>query len=130
MRQYASSFGLNANDEDHTNITSYWTRVEHVERLPKSEKRWTATLRKVTPLSNGTLEVRWWQEEFDAVVVSLGLDSDGPHVPDIPGLVEWSKVLASGESKRHSVYHSRAYRTPERYTNKVEPLLPRETQRS
>jgi cation diffusion facilitator CzcD-associated flavoprotein CzcO len=65
------------------------------------------------------IEVEWSQESFDAVVVSQGLEDGGPHIPDIPGLVEWSKAPAVDDSGRWSVYHSRTYRHPERYANKV-----------
>ncbi|KAF8310261.1 hypothetical protein DL93DRAFT_2084634 [Clavulina sp. PMI_390] len=112
VRQYASSFGLNANDEDHTNVTSYWTRVERVEKLPNSEKRWTVTLRKLTPLRNGTLEVRWWQEEFDAIVIGNTSEYEAAWVPPIPGLDELANL------RPDDVFHSRQYRHPQDFAEK------------
>ncbi|KAF8309284.1 FAD/NAD(P)-binding domain-containing protein [Clavulina sp. PMI_390] len=112
VRQYASSLGLNANDEEHANVTSYWTRVERVEKIPGTEKRWTVTLRKLTPLRDGKLEVNWWQEEFDAVVLGKDSQNDAAWVPPIPGLDEWAHTLPK------AIIHSHHYRHPEDFTNK------------
>lgn len=38
------------------------------------------------------------------------------HVPEIDGIVDWSKVK---EGDHYSIYHSRSYRHPERYAGKV-----------
>ncbi|KAF8308299.1 FAD/NAD(P)-binding domain-containing protein [Clavulina sp. PMI_390] len=111
VRQYASSVGLNSNDEEHANVTSYWTRVERVEKVPGTEKRWTLTLRKLTPLRDGTLEVNWWQEQFDAVVVGKFSDNDAAWVPPIPGLKEWAQSLPN------NIFHSRNYRRPQLFEN-------------
>jgi len=48
-------------------------------------------------------------------VVATG-SYDAPHVPDIKGLVDWSKAK---EGSDFSVYHSRTYRRPERYAGKT-----------
>ncbi|KAF8311498.1 FAD/NAD(P)-binding domain-containing protein [Clavulina sp. PMI_390] len=112
VRQYASSVGLNSNDEEHANVTSYWTRVERVEKLPGTEKRWTVTLRKLTPLRDGKLEVNWWQEQFDAIVVGKSSENDAAWVPPIPGLNEWATALPD------VLFHSRQYRHPEAFSNK------------
>ncbi|KAF8309282.1 FAD/NAD(P)-binding domain-containing protein [Clavulina sp. PMI_390] len=112
LRQYASSVGLNANDEEHANVTAYSTRVERVEKLPGTEKRWTVTLRKLTPLRDGKLEVNWWQEQFDAIVVGKASENDASWVPLVPGLNEWAHVLPE------AVFHSKQYKHPEHFTNK------------
>ncbi|KAF8309287.1 FAD/NAD(P)-binding domain-containing protein [Clavulina sp. PMI_390] len=112
VRQYASSVGLNANDEEHANVTSYWTRVERVEKLPGTDKRWTVTLRKLTPLRDGRLEVNWWQEEFDAVVVGKDSEDDAAWVPPVPGLDKWAHALPG------AIIHSQHYRHPEHFANK------------
>lgn len=114
VRQYASHIGLNANDEESANITSYSTRVERVEKRPGA-KRWTVTLRKMTeiPDSNGKLRVDWWTEEFDAVVVGTDSEADSPWVPPIPGLKEWAHAYPD------RIYHGREYRRPEHVAGKV-----------
>ncbi|EIN12652.1 hypothetical protein PUNSTDRAFT_61629, partial [Punctularia strigosozonata HHB-11173 SS5] len=115
VRAFAALHHLSADDDPA--VVSYGTRVQRLAKAPGGG--WTLTLKRLTLLEESQrIKATWWQEDFDAVVVSLGLDSDGPHVPDIPGLVEWSKVKAPGEPERFSVYHSRVYRTPERYANK------------
>lgn len=113
VRQYASSFGINANDEEHANVTSYFTRVEKVQKLPGTAKRWTLTLRKMTPFQDGRLRVDWWTEEFDAVVVGSASEYDSPWVPPIPGLKEWAKAFPE------QIYHARNYRRPEIFKGKV-----------
>ncbi|KAF8311500.1 FAD/NAD(P)-binding domain-containing protein [Clavulina sp. PMI_390] len=112
VRQYASSVGLNANDDDHTNATAYWTRVERAEKIPGTERRWTVTLRKLTPLRDGTLEVSWWQEEFDAIVIGNDSQKDAAWVPSIPGLNEWANTLPE------DLFHSGQYRHPEDFAGK------------
>ncbi|KAF8309279.1 FAD/NAD(P)-binding domain-containing protein [Clavulina sp. PMI_390] len=107
VRQYASSVGLNSNDDEHANVTAYKTRVERAEKIPGTNKRWTLTLRKQTPLKNGSIEMDWWQEEFDAIVIGqLGV-GDAAFVPPIPGLKEWAERLPD------HVFHSRDYRRPQ-----------------
>ncbi|KAF8309280.1 FAD/NAD(P)-binding domain-containing protein [Clavulina sp. PMI_390] len=111
VKQYASSVGLNSNDDEHANVTAYWTRVERVEKLPGTEKRWTLTLRKMTPLRDGSLEVHWWQEQFDAVVVGQRSQGDAAFVPPIPRLKEWAELLPN------HIFHSRNYRRPQLFAN-------------
>jgi cation diffusion facilitator CzcD-associated flavoprotein CzcO len=50
--------------------------------------------------------------EFDAVVVANGHYSD-PYVPNIAGIKEWNQIYPN------SVSHSKYYRRPEQYSNKV-----------
>ena len=113
IRQYASSVGLNSNDEEHTNVTSYSTRVEKIQKFPGT-KEWVLTLRKLEllPHSNGKIRAEWWTETFDAVVVSAGR-YDAPWVPDIPGLSNWAR------SHPDEIYHSRNYRSPKDHVGKV-----------
>lgn len=113
LRRYASSIGLNTDDKEYANVTSYFTRVERVQKLPGTAKRWTLTLRKIVPLPDGKLLVEWWTEEFDAVVVGNRSEYDSAWVPPIPGLKEWVKAFP-GE-----IYHSRDYRRPEIFKGKV-----------
>lgn len=114
VRQYASSKGLNSNDEEHENVTSYSTRVERVQKLPGA-RHWTLTLRKIAakPESDGRVRVDWWTEQFDAVVVATVAENDSPWVPSIPGLKEWA------EAYPHEIYHSRNYRRPDSLAGKV-----------
>ncbi|KAF8311493.1 FAD/NAD(P)-binding domain-containing protein [Clavulina sp. PMI_390] len=112
IRQYASSVGLNSNDEEHANVTEYGTRVERVEKIPGTDKRWTLTLRKLTPLRDGTLEVNWWQEEFDAVVLGSDARREAAWVPPIPGMEEWARALPN------ALFHSQQYRSPQEFQDK------------
>ena len=112
VRQYASSVGLNSNDEEHDNVTSYSTRVERVEKLPGT-KRWTLTLRKMEPCGEGKIRADWWTEEFDAVVVAALSESDSPWVPPILGLNEWA------EAHPNRIFHGRQYRRPEKMRGQV-----------
>ena len=66
--------------------------------------------------------VGWWTEDFDAIVVAAG-SYHTPHVPEIDGLVEWSRVRAVDDPSRWSVHHGRTYRRPERYAGKVRRCL-------
>lgn len=113
VRQYASSVGLNTNDDEHVNATSYSTRVERVQRVPGTKRRWTLTLRKMARLDDGALQVDWWTEEFDAVVVATHSESDAPWVPPIPRLKEWAEAFPD------QIVHSREYRRPEIFKGKV-----------
>jgi cation diffusion facilitator CzcD-associated flavoprotein CzcO len=122
LRAYATLHGLNINDEP---TVAYSTRVE---RLDKAGQAWNLTLKRVKQIESvdfksgereAGLEAEWWQESFDAVVVSQGLEDGGPHVPDIPGIVEWSKARTPDGPDGYSIYHSRVYRRPERYAGKV-----------
>lgn len=116
VRQYASSVGLNSNDQEHANVTSYSTRVERIHKVQHTNK-WILTLRKLEPIpySGGKLRAEWWEEEFDAVVVGTNSESDSPWVPspNIPGLAEWANAFPD------EIYHVREYRTPENMMGKV-----------
>lgn len=112
VRQYASSVGLNSNDEEHSNITSYSTRVEKVVKEPGSTQ-WTVTLRRMTPVLGGKVKADWWEEMFDAVVVGMFPEADSPWVPDVPNLKEWAQRFPRG------IYHGRDYRTPKHLKSKV-----------
>ncbi|KAG7443178.1 FAD/NAD-P-binding domain-containing protein [Guyanagaster necrorhizus] len=115
VRAYASLHKLNVNDNPA--VTAYSTRVEKLAKKPNSSA-WTLTLKHLKKLEEShRIKATWWTEEFDAVVVAAG-PYDQPHVPNIEGLIEWSKVRAVDDPSRFSVYHSRVYRTPQRYTGK------------
>lgn len=118
VRQYASYLGLNSNDEESANITSYSTRVERVQKLPGA-KHWTITLRKMTeiPESGGKLRVNWWTEDFDAVIVGTDSEADSPWVPPIPNLKEWAHAYPN------LIYHGREYRRPEHVAGKVDHFV-------
>lgn len=64
------------------------------------------------PHSNGKLRAEWWTEEVDAVVVATG-DFDAAWTPDIPGLEKAQGLFPE------SIFHSREYRTPDRFRGKV-----------
>lgn len=112
VRQYASYKGLNSNDEESANITSYSTRVERAQKSSNGTI-WLLTLRKLERLPNTSqLRIDWWQEEFDAVVVATG-DLDSAHVPNITGIAPW------GERYPDQIYHSQRYRRPEHLIGKA-----------
>lgn len=119
VRQYASAHGINANDDEHTNVTSYSTRVEKIYKHPGSNV-WTLTLKRLVeiPFSRkpGSTKVRlradWWTEEFDGVVVAT-YGTDSANIPNILGLSEWANAFPE------RIYHSRNYRTPEKFAGKV-----------
>ncbi|KAJ7136167.1 FAD/NAD-P-binding domain-containing protein [Mycena epipterygia] len=119
VRAYASLHNLNSNDyptvSSSPRVTSYSTRVEKLEKI-NSTQTWKLTLRRLEHLpENKQIKAEWWTEEFDAVVVATG-PYVSPHVPDIAGIVDWSKATNAG---RYSVYHSQSYRRPEGYHNKT-----------
>ncbi|KAJ7039927.1 FAD/NAD-P-binding domain-containing protein [Mycena alexandri] len=119
VRAYASLHNLNANDYPTVSssppVTAYSTRVEKLEKI-ESSQTWKVTVRKLERLpETNQIKAKWWTEEFDSVVIATG-PYVAPHVPDIAGLADWSKVSNAGQ---HSVYHSQSYRRPERYQNKT-----------
>ena len=114
--------GLNSNDKP-SDVTAYSTRVERAEKTADGT-HWTLTLRHLKLLEEShRINTTWWTEDFDAIVVATG-PYDAPHVPEIDGLLEWSKVKNVEDPSRWSVYHSRVYRRPERYTGKVSIHVP------
>ncbi|KAK7044131.1 hypothetical protein VNI00_007848 [Paramarasmius palmivorus] len=114
VKAYASLHELNIGDSPA--ITAYATRVEKLEKAPNNST-WILSLRHLEKLAEtNRIKATWWTEEADAVVVATG-PYDSPHVPDIKGLVEWSK--AKSESGRYSINHSRVYRKPDQYTGKT-----------
>ncbi|KAJ7250079.1 hypothetical protein B0H12DRAFT_1121475 [Mycena haematopus] len=120
VRSYASHHCLNSNDhcpevQSVPRVVSYSTRVEKVERDAETHT-WKLTLRRLErlPESNRILE-EWWTEVFDAVVLATGPYTSA-HVPDIEGIVDWSKAKEGGN---YSMYHSQSYRHPERYAGKT-----------
>ncbi|KIP07707.1 hypothetical protein PHLGIDRAFT_127476 [Phlebiopsis gigantea 11061_1 CR5-6] len=117
VRAYASMYGLNSNDKP-SDVIAYSTRVERVEKAADGS-HWTLTLRHLKFLEEShRINTTWWTEDFDAIVVATG-PYDAPHVPEIDGLLEWSKVKNVEDPSRWSVYHSRVYRKPQRYTGKT-----------
>lgn len=119
VREYASAHGINANDDEHGNVTSYSTRVEKIYK-PTNSLTWTLTLRRFVevPFSRPpgsdkfTVRADWWTEEFDGVVVATN-GADSVNVPDIPGLSDWANAYPE------RIYHSRNYRTPDKVAGKV-----------
>jgi cation diffusion facilitator CzcD-associated flavoprotein CzcO len=80
-----------------------------VELAEKVGNEWILTLRKETP---GGEDDIWWQENFDAIVVANG-HYNVPNIPQIAGLVEFERKHPG------SVIHSKHYRRPEDYLDKV-----------
>ncbi|KUJ07721.1 FAD/NAD(P)-binding domain-containing protein [Mollisia scopiformis] len=86
------------------------TRVESVAKR-ESDDRW---LVQTCELIRTTIGYTLKRDtcEFDAVVVATGR-YNVPRVPDIPGLSTWKQEFPS------RVSHSRQYRTPDRFCNKI-----------
>lgn len=74
-----------------------------VERVAKSGKGWTLTLRRSEKDHD-----YWWQEYFDAVAICSGHYSV-PFVPDIPGLVDMATTYPG------SVEHTKGFRSRNDY---------------
>ncbi|WWD04372.1 hypothetical protein V865_002441 [Kwoniella europaea PYCC6329] len=104
LRSFASWLGINNGDGNED--ISYDTRVELITKhLNKKGKQigWTLLLRKFIETDNGRYEESYWEEHFDAVVVASGRFNI-PHIPSIPGLIEWQKRFPE------HILHSRQYR--------------------
>ncbi|KAJ7022180.1 FAD/NAD-P-binding domain-containing protein [Mycena alexandri] len=120
LRSYASHHCLNSNDHCPATAsappaTAYSTRVEKVEKDMEAHT-WVLTLRRLERLHEShRILAEWWTETFDAVVLATG-PYTAPHVPDIDGIIDWSKAK---EGEQYSVYHSQVYRHPQRYANKT-----------
>ncbi|KAJ7075793.1 FAD/NAD-P-binding domain-containing protein [Mycena belliarum] len=120
VRSFASHHCLNSNDYCPATlgappVTAYSTRVERVEKDEETQS-WVLTLRRLQRLRESQrIQAEWWTETFDAVVLATGLYTT-PHVPDIDGIVDWSKAKKGGQ---YSVYHSQRYRHAEGYVGKT-----------
>lgn len=90
----------------HQGLVAFDTTVEKAE---KQGSAWVLTLRQEI---EGSEQDRWWQEEFDAVVVATG-HYNVPYLPNIPGLVEVEKRFPG------TVSHSKHYRRKADFEGKV-----------
>ncbi|KAF5388992.1 hypothetical protein D9757_005129 [Collybiopsis confluens] len=111
IRSYASYLGINSND-DNPDI-SYNTRVERVDKRytqDGEEAGWTLILRQVTQTGSNSCKIRWWTEDFDAVVVASGRYG-APNIPRIQGIQQWANI------QPNLLIHSRQYRRPEAFAN-------------
>lgn len=93
----------------HRGLVEFNTTVEKAE---KHGSTWVLTLRQET---EGAEQDRWWQEEFDAVVVATG-HYNVPYLPNIPGLVEVEEQFPG------TVSHSKHYRSKADFQGKVGPV--------
>ncbi|GAQ42233.1 putative dimethylaniline monooxygenase [Aspergillus tubingensis] len=89
----------------HSHLLELGTTVELAEH---EAEEWVLTLRKTTP---GGEKNYWWQERFDAVVVSTG-HYYLPYFPNIPGLVDYEERFPG------TVRHSKHYRGAEEFRGK------------
>lgn len=87
-------------------LVEYDTAVEHAV---KKGQEWVLTLRKTTP---GKTTDYWWQETFDSLVVASGHYSL-PHIPNIPGLVEYDQKFPG------TIRHSKHFRSANEFKGKV-----------
>ncbi|KAJ4480846.1 hypothetical protein J3R30DRAFT_3403155 [Lentinula aciculospora] len=118
VRAFASFHSLNSNDGSASPDTSYNTRVEHVSKRYTTEEGqklptgWTLLLRQFIQISQNSYKIRWWEEDFDAIVVASGR-FNAPNAPQIPGLSQWAELYP------HHITHSRQYRRPEELINQT-----------
>ena len=92
--------------EDLEPLISFQTQVLGVKKIQSNGRRcW-----EVQTLDLRTKETS--KAEFDAIAVASGHYND-PFVPDIPGLAEFEK------SHPGSISHSKYYRSPDPFENKV-----------
>uniref|UniRef100_A0A0W0EY77 FAD/NAD(P)-binding domain-containing protein n=1 Tax=Moniliophthora roreri TaxID=221103 RepID=A0A0W0EY77_MONRR len=115
LRSFASFNRINTNDGN-PNVF-YDTRVELIQpRLlsNSTQKGWTLTLKQLIQTSGEGCRVKWWKEDFDAIIVATGR-YNAPSMPPIRGLSEWADRFPN------AISHSRQYRTPdeEKYRNKT-----------
>lgn len=83
-----------------------------VEKADKVGDEWVLTLRRSGVLHKGKTRDYWWQEKFDAIVAATGHYTLA-NIPPIEGLAETSKALPQ------KFEHSKAFRSPDNYVNKV-----------
>ncbi|KAH8881781.1 FAD/NAD(P)-binding domain-containing protein [Thozetella sp. PMI_491] len=89
----------------HGSLVEFNTTVELAEKVGDE---WVLTLRKVV---SGEMRNTWWQETFDAVVVATG-HYYLPHIPKIPGLLEYQNKYPE------RILHTKHYPTAEQFRGK------------
>jgi len=99
------------NRNGYQDLVEYNTTVERAVKSPESGK-WELTLRRG---EKGNVDY-WWTESFDGLVIATGHYSV-PYIPAIPGLKEFAERYPG------SVEHTKQYRGPEGYHEKVYSLF-------
>ncbi|GME53094.1 Thiol-specific monooxygenase [Neofusicoccum parvum] len=89
----------------HEKLIEFNTSVELAE---KKGAEWILTLRKERP---GKATDYWWQETFDAVVVASG-HYYVPHIPNIPGLIEYDQRFPG------RIHHTKHFRSADDFKDK------------
>lgn len=102
IEDYAEHFGV-------VPLIRFNTRVEKLEKVGTV---WKVRSTTVVKGEDGGTRRTESVEEFDAVVVASG-HYHASKVPDIPGLKEWKETWPD------RVEHSKRYRGPEEYRDKV-----------
>lgn len=110
IRQYIEDLFT---QKGYSRLVQYNTTVERAVKDATSQK-WTLTLRR-TEMHNGKPLDYWWTEVFDAVIVASGHYAV-PFIPAIPGLKEFAARYPG------SVEHTKHYRGPHKYQDKVRPF--------
>jgi hypothetical protein len=108
-KQYIETyFSLQGTD----NILSLNTTVEDVTRVPieklSRHSAWRLTLRRHDPIQKVD---RWWQEDFDALIIANGHYSV-PYIPHVPGLERYMEAFPG------KVFHSKSYRSASAFAGK------------
>jgi cation diffusion facilitator CzcD-associated flavoprotein CzcO len=105
LKSYAEQFDLMP-------LIEFDTSVDLVTKN-QEDNTWDLVLCKYDVYSSGMVRVTRWKETFDAVVSATGIHQD-PHVPDFKDLIAWNKTFPDRAT------HSKQYRRPEDYLNKVD----------
>lgn len=104
LKNYAEHFDL-------LPLIEFDTSVDLVTKNQEDDT-WDLVLCKYDVYSSGMVRITRWKETFDAIVSATGVHQD-PSVPDFKNLAAWSKAFPN------RAIHSKQYRRPEDYLNKV-----------
>jgi cation diffusion facilitator CzcD-associated flavoprotein CzcO len=104
LKNYAKHFDL-------IPLIEFNTSVDLITKNHE-DNTWDLVLCKYDVYSSGIVRILRWKETFDAVVSATGIHQD-PHIPDFKDLAAWSKAFPD------RAIHSKQYRRPEDYLDKV-----------
>ncbi|SCU97802.1 LANO_0E17018g1_1 [Lachancea nothofagi CBS 11611] len=100
LKQFSANFNLAEN-------VRFNTEVIRAKKLNNS-RGWKLFIKET---SRDTQSVRWYEEEFDGLIVSNGHYSI-PYIPKIDGLSQWNAAFPG------SIQHSKSFRDPKVFKSK------------